>query len=66
MVDKGVKVEALEEAIRLLESVKAAPRSLGELDFDDARVDGYVTTALAAARSALAVATERHDPENAR
>ncbi len=66
MVDKGEKVEALEEAVRLLESVKAAPRSLGELDFDDARVDGYVTTALTAARSALAAATERHDPENAR
>ncbi len=66
MGDKGEKVEALEEAVRLLEAVKADPRSLGELDFDDARVDGYVTTTLTAARSALAAATERHDPENAR
>lgn len=45
---------ALEEAVRLLESVRAD--SEGGRGFDDARVDGHVATALTAARAALAVA----------
>lgn len=43
---------ALEEAVRLLESVRAD--SEGGRGFDDARVDGYVATALTAARAAVA------------
>ena len=57
------KIEALEEAVRRLEEVKADPALVGELDFEDARVDGYVTMALSAARSALAIAAKRDDPE---
>jgi len=57
------KVEALEEVVRRLEEVRADPALVGELDFEDARVDGYVTMALSAARSALAIAAKRDDPE---
>jgi hypothetical protein len=57
------KVEALEEVVRRLEEMKADPALVGELDFEDARVDGYVTMALSAARSALAIAAKRDDPE---
>lgn len=66
MVDRDEKTKALEEAIRRLEEVKADPSLIGELDFEDARVDGYVTMALTAARSALAIATKRDDPEDVR
>jgi hypothetical protein len=57
------KIEALEEVVRRLEEVKADPALIGELDFEDARVDGYVAMALSAARSALAIAAKRDDPE---
>ena len=60
------KLEALEEVVRRLEEVKADPALIGELDFEDARVDGYVTMALSAARSALAIAAKRDDPEVSR
>lgn len=60
------KVEALEEVVRRLEEVRADPALVGELDFEDARVDGYVTMALSAARSALAIAAQRDDPEDGR
>jgi hypothetical protein len=56
-------LEALEEVVRRLEEVKADPALIGELDFEDARVDGYVAMALSAARSALAIAAKRDDPE---
>ena len=56
------KIEALEEIIRRLEEVKADPALIGELDFEDARVDGYVAMALSAARSALTIAAKRDDP----
>jgi hypothetical protein len=58
------KVEALEEVVRRLEEVKADPDLIGELDFEDARVDGYVAMALGAARSALAIAAKRDDSED--
>ena len=58
------KIEALEEVVRRLEEVKADPALIGELDFEDARVDGYVAMALSAARSALAIATKRDDSED--
>ena len=57
------KIEALEVVVRRLEEVKADPDLIGELDFEDARVDGYVAMALSAARSALAIAAKRDDPE---
>jgi hypothetical protein len=60
------KLEALEEVVRRLEEVKADPALIGELDFEDARVDGYVTMALSAARAALAIAAKRDDPEVSR
>jgi hypothetical protein len=58
------KIEALEEVVRRLEEVKADPALIGELDFEDARVDGYVAMALSAARSALAIAAKRDDAED--
>lgn len=66
MAGREDKAKVLEEVVRRLEEVKADPAVLGELDFEDARVDGYVTMALSAARSALAVASERDDPEDVR
>jgi hypothetical protein len=60
------KVEALEEVVRRLEEVKVDPALVGELDFEDARVDGYVTMALSAARSALALAAKHNGPEDGR
>ncbi len=57
------KAKVLEEVVRRLEEVKGDPALVGELDFEDARVDGYVTMALSAARSALAIAAKRDDPE---
>ena len=50
--------------VRRLEEVKADPDLIGELDFEDARVDGYVAMALSAARSALAIAAKRDDSED--
>lgn len=63
MVGGEEMIEALEEVVRRLEEVKADPALIGELDFEDARVDGYVAMALSAARSALAIAAKRDDPE---
>jgi hypothetical protein len=60
------KVEALEEVVRRLEEIKADPALVGELDFEDARVDGYVTMALSAARAALAIAAKHNGPEDGR
>ncbi len=57
------KIEALEEIIRRLEEVKADQSWIGELDFEDARVDSYVAMALSAARSALTIAAKRDDPD---
>jgi hypothetical protein len=66
VVGGEAKIEALEEVVRRLEEVKADPALIGELNFEDARVDGYVTMALSAARSALALAAKRDDPEDSR
>jgi hypothetical protein len=66
MADGEEKTKVLEEVVRRLEEVKADPSLIGELDFEDARVDGYVTMALTAARSALAIATKSDDPEDVR
>jgi hypothetical protein len=56
------KIEALEEVVRRLEEVKADPALIGELDFEDARVDGYVAMALSAAR--FAITAKRDDSED--
>lgn len=61
MSDTGERRRALEEAVRLLESARMGSSS-GE-GFDDARVDGHITTALTAARAALAVANRDADHE---
>ena len=58
------KIEALEEVVQRLEKIQADPALIGELDFEDARVDGYVAMALSAARSALAIAAKRDDSED--
>ena len=63
MAGREEKTKILEEVVRRLEEVKADPALIGELDFVDARVDGYVVMALSAARSALAIAAERDEPE---
>ena len=66
VVGRDEKIKALEEAVRWLEEIKADPSLIVELDFEEARVDGYVTMALTAARSALAIATKSDDPEDVR
>jgi hypothetical protein len=66
VADGEEKIKALEEVVRRLEKIRADPRLIAELDFEDARVDGYVTMALSAARSALAIATNSDDPEDVR
>ena len=60
-MQRSERIQALEEAVRNLESVKVDPARIGELDFDDARVDGLVTTALSAARAALSATARRDD-----
>ena len=60
-MQRSERIQALEEAVRHLESVKTDPTRIGELDFEDARVDGLVTTALSAARAALSATTKRDD-----
>lgn len=66
MAGREDKTKALEEVVRRLEEVKADPALIGELDFEDARVDGYITMALSATRSALAIAANRDAPEPTR
>ncbi len=61
MTDRAEKREALEEAVRLLEFVRAGQSPDGEMDFDEARIDGYVATALSAARAALSATAEREE-----
>ena len=61
MANRTEKTRALEEAVRLLESVKVDPRQIGELDFEGARIDGHVATALSAARAALSAAVKREE-----
>ncbi len=51
--------EALEEVVRLLESVRGGIGAMEKPDFDDGRVDGHVVTALSAARAALGVIAGR-------
>jgi hypothetical protein len=66
MADGEEKTKVLEEVVRRLEEIKADPSLIGELDFEDARVDGYVTMALTAAQSALAIVTKSDDTEDVR
>ena len=66
MADREETIEVLEEVVRRLEEIKVDPRLLGELDFEDARVDGYVVMALSAARSALAITAKHNGPEAGR
>ena len=53
--------EILEEAVRLLESVREGIGRTEKLDFDDKRVDSYVVSAISAARSALNIAARREN-----
>jgi hypothetical protein len=57
--------EFLEEVVRLLESVRDGIGRMDKPDFDDGRVDGYVVTALSAARAALNIAARRQEPAEA-
>lgn len=61
MEHRSERVRALEEAVKLLESVEVERSRLGELDFDDARINGFVSHALSAARAALNAASQRDD-----
>ena len=63
MDDRTKRIETLEEVVRGLESVRTGPATFGDLDFDDARLDGYLATALSAARAALAIAAGRDTPK---
>lgn len=49
------KRRVLGEAVRLLESARLEPGHVGEVSFEEAQADGRLTTALSAARSALAL-----------
>ena len=53
--------EALEEVVRLLESVREGIGRMDKPDFDHGRVDAHVVTALSAARAALNLAAQRED-----
>jgi hypothetical protein len=64
VADRKETIKALNEVVRRLEEIKVDPRLMGELNFEDARVDGYVVMALSAARSALAIATDRDGLED--
>jgi len=44
-----------------LEEIKTETRPTGDADFEDARIDGHVTTALSAARAALSATIKRED-----
>ena len=57
--------EILEEVVRLLESVRDGIGRMDKPDFDDGRVDGYVVTALSAARAALNIAARSQEPAEA-
>ncbi|MDP9454665.1 MAG: hypothetical protein CYG60_21960 [Actinobacteria bacterium] len=58
-MQRSERTQALEEAVRHLESARTDPARIGELDFEDARVAGLVTAALSAAHAALSAATKR-------
>lgn len=60
-MQRSEQIKALEEAVRHLESAKTDPATIGDLDFEDARVAGFVSTALSAARAALSTATKRDE-----
>ena len=55
------RIQALEEAVRHLESARTQHDRIGDLDFEDARVAGLITTALSAARVALSAASQREN-----
>jgi len=59
VIGREEKIKTLEEVVQRLEAVKVVPHLTGELDFDDARIDGYVVTALSASRAALSATVER-------
>ena len=59
MQQRPERIQALQEAVRHLESAKTEPALIGDLDFDDARVDGLIATALSAARAALSATMKR-------
>jgi hypothetical protein len=59
VVGEKEKTKALEEVVQRLEAVKVDPPLTGELDFEDARIDGYVATALSASQAALSATVER-------
>ncbi|CAN5347301.1 hypothetical protein BH24ACT19_BH24ACT19_00550 [soil metagenome] len=61
MIDGEEKIKVLEEVVRRLEEIKAETRPTGDVDFEDARIDGHVTTALSAARAALSATIKRED-----
>ena len=65
MAVKSEQREILEEVVRLLESVRDGIGRMDKPDFDDGRVDGYVVTALSAARAALNIAAWRQEPAEA-
>lgn len=58
-MQRSEHIQALEEAVRHLESVKTDPARIGDLEFEDARVDGLISTALSAARAALSATSQR-------
>ncbi|WP_166397983.1 hypothetical protein [Rubrobacter marinus] len=60
-MERSERIRALEEAVRHLESAHTDLAGVGDLDFEDARVAGFVSTALSAARAALSAATKRDD-----
>ena len=56
-MQRAERIQGLQEAVRHLESVSTEPDRFGELDFDDARIAGLITTALSSARAALSSAS---------
>ena len=57
---------ALEEVVSLLESVRGDLATIEKPTFEEKQMDGYLVTALSAARSALGISSRLGDPAQAR
>ncbi len=57
---------ALDEVVRLLESARADIDTIEKPSFEEKQMDGYLLTALSAARAALNIASRPGNPMEAR
>ena len=57
---------ALDEVVRLLESARADLGSIEKPSFEEKQMDGYLLTALSAARAASSIASRHRNPAEVR